>query len=532
MSAKKDESSSVQSTEKQPIHDGIPSPDRSDVEIATFGTSVQFSKEEESALVRKLDWRIMPLVTILYLSNFIDRTNVGNAKVGGLEKDLGLVGYQYNIGLSIFFIFYALSEVPSNLILKHVGANIWSELRRFFDVGRVSHMGSGFIVPTIVMFFGFVTFITSWVKDFSSFMAIRVFLGIAEGGMMPGIAYFLSTLSSFQYYKRHELVLRVGIFVSASSMSGAFGGLLASGLLKIRQLDHLPHGRWRNIFLVEGAITMLLGIVAFFFLPGKPEDTKFLNERERVIATERLRVETAGLTKTEKTDFKLVLRAFTSVNNWLCGLGFLLCNIPTQGISLFMPTLLKGMGYGTIESQLRSVPPYVHLQVVACSWSIFVAYGSYRTQRRGIWVLSSSLFGIAGASILVGTGNKRADYAGLFLLAMGESNTFLLQPHTTRAVSSAMVVSIGTMGPIVSSWAYLPTDGPRYITGNSILIGAIAGLFITTTNKNIERQVVLILYNTWENKARAAGRRDWRLDADDETVAKLGHLHPRFRLTI
>ncbi|KIO32902.1 hypothetical protein M407DRAFT_66176 [Tulasnella calospora MUT 4182] len=335
MSSKKDESSSVQSTEKQPIHDGIPSPDVSDVEVATFGTSVRFSKEEESALVRKLDWRIMPLVTILYLSNFIDRTNVGNAKVGGLEKDLKLVGYQYNIGLSVFFIFYAVSEVPSNLILKHVGANIW--------------------IPTIVLFFGFVTLITAWVKDFSGFMAIRVFLGIAEGGMMPGIAYFLST-----YYKRHELVLRIGIFVSASSMSGAFGGLLASNPVPIPLIQALrPHGKWRNIFLVEGAITMLLGIVAFFFLPGKPEETKFLNDRERVIATERLRVETAGLSRTEKTDFKLVLRAFTSVNNWLCGLGFLLCNIPTQGISLFMPTLLKGMGYGTIESQLRSVPPYV-----------------------------------------------------------------------------------------------------------------------------------------------------------------------------
>lgn len=504
MSARKDETSSVQSTEKQPIHDGIPSPDASDVEIATFGTSVPFSKEEEAALVRKLDWRIMPLVTILYLSNFIDRTNIGNAKVAGLEKDLKLIGYQYNIGLSVFFIFYALSEIPSNIILKHFGANIW--------------------IPTIVLFFGFVTLLTAWVKDFHGFMAIRVFLGIAEGGMMPGIAYFLST-----YYKRHELVLRVGIFVSASSMSGAFGGLLASGLLEIRQLDHLPHGQWRNIFLVEGAITMALSIVAFFFLPGKPEETKFLNDRERVIATERLRVETAGLSKTEKTDFKLVLRAFTSVNNWLCGLGFLLCNIPTQGISLFMPTLLKGMGYGTIESQLRSVPPYV----VACSWSIFVAYGSYRTQRRGIWVLLTSLFGITGASILVGSANKRADYAGLFLLAMGVfplGPLFLswannnAAPHTTRAVSSAMVVSIGTMGPIVSSWAYLPTDGPRYITGNSILIGAIGGLFIST--------IVLILYNNWENKARAAGRRDWRLDADDETVANLGHLHPRFRLTI
>ncbi|KAG8903381.1 hypothetical protein FRB99_003373 [Tulasnella sp. 403] len=510
MSKKGDSGSSVHSDEKPQL----PTADPSDAEIAAFGTSLAFSTEEEAALVRKFDLRIMPIVTILYLSNFIDEytgftwnaldTDAGGLRVGGLEKDLRLVGYQYNIGLSIFYIFYALSEVPSNLVLKKVGANIW--------------------IPTMVVFFGFVCFITAWITDFGGFMAVRVFLGIAEGGMMPGIAYYLST-----YYKRHELVFRIGIFVSASSLSGAFGGLLASGLLEIPQVKHVPHGQWRNIFLVEGLLTLSLGIIAFFLLPGSPETTKFLSERERDIATERLRVETAGLSRSEKTDLKLVGRAFLSVNNWLCAIGFLLCNIPIQGISLFMPTLLKGMGYSTIQSQLRSVPPYV----VACSWSIFVSWGSYRTGRRGMWILISAVFGLAGSSILVGTGHQQADYAALFLLAMGVfpiGPLFLswannnAAPHTTRAVSSAMVVAIGTLGPIVSSWAYLPTDGPRYITGNSILVGAIAGLMITTA--------LLIFYNIYENKARASGKRDWRLDADEATVANLGYLHPRFRLTL
>ncbi|KAG8969479.1 hypothetical protein FRC03_002755 [Tulasnella sp. 419] len=421
MTPKKPDTNSLSSgpDEKGPLPDQEVAT-TSDVELAAFGTSVQYSQDEERQLVKKLDWRIMPLVTILYLANFIDRTNVGNAKVAGLSKDLGLVGNQYNIGLSIFYIMYALSEVPSNLILKKLGANRW--------------------IPCIVFLFGFVCFITAFIKNFSGFMAIRVFLGLAEGGMMPGVAYYLST-----YYKRHELVLRVGIFVSASSMSGAFGGLLASGLLKIPQIKGLPHGQWRNIFFVEGLITMALAVVAFMFLPGHPETTPFLDDRERTIATERLRVETAGLSHAEKTDFKLIWRAFRSVNNWFCGIGFFLCNIPTQAISLFMPSLLKGMGYSTIQSQLRSVPPYV----VACSWSIFVAWASYRTGRRGI---------------------------------------------------------------------------PRYIKGNSILIGACGMLWLTTS--------MLILYNIWENKARAAGKRDYRLDADEETISKLGHLHPRFRLTL
>lgn len=116
----------------------------------------------------------------------------------------------------------------------------------------------------------------------------------------------------------------------------------------------------------------------------------------------------------------------------------------TQGISLFMPTLLKGMGYGTIESQLRSVPPYV----VACPWSIFIAYVSYRTQRRGIWILLCAVLGLAGSSILVGTGNKQADYAGLFLLAMGGESirSFVSEWSLTRKI-------VFPLGPLYLTWA-------------------------------------------------------------------------------
>ncbi|CEL58879.1 putative transporter C1683,12 OS=Schizosaccharomyces pombe (strain 972 / ATCC 24843) GN=SPBC1683.12 PE=3 SV=1 [Rhizoctonia solani AG-1 IB] len=177
-------------------------------------TSTAWSEDEEEKLVRKLDWRILPVVTILYLANFSDRTNIGNAKVAGLEKDIGLVGYQYNIGLSLFYITYALSEVPSNLLLKQVGADKW--------------------IPILVIGFGLVCFSTAFIKNFAGFIVVRTLLGVWEGGMMPGVAFFLST-----YYKRDELVFRIGIFSSASTLSGAFGGLLASGLLKVPKLKGL-----------------------------------------------------------------------------------------------------------------------------------------------------------------------------------------------------------------------------------------------------------------------------------------------------
>ncbi|PVF98944.1 MFS general substrate transporter [Serendipita vermifera] len=351
---------------------------------------VSWSADEERALVRRLDFRIVPLVTVLYLCNFIDRANIGNAKVAGLTTDLGLVGYQYNIGLSVFYIAYIFVEVPSNLLLKRFGAKIW--------------------LSFLVLCFGVVCFCTAFITNFTEFMVIRVLLGIAEGGMMPGVAYYLST-----WYKRDELALRIGIFVSAASLSGAFGGLLATGLLSIPQLKHLPHGQWRNIFLVEGAITILFALIGYWLLPRSPDHSGFLTERERMIAMERVRVENAGLVEEETTEWDLVLRAWFSMTNWICAAGFFLTNISIQGMVLFMPSLIAGMGYDAIKAQLLTVPPYI----LASFWSITLSYMAQRSSKRGIWILSSVPLSIIGSAMLIGSENRNVGYAGIFLLATG-----------------------------------------------------------------------------------------------------------------
>ncbi|KAH8831300.1 major facilitator superfamily domain-containing protein [Flagelloscypha sp. PMI_526] len=477
----------------------------SDIEKSSQVNSVvqqSWTEEEERKLVWKLDWRLLPVVTVLYLANFIDRTNVGNAKVAGLEKDLGLKGVQYNLGLSIFYILYSFSEVPSNLILKKVGADRW--------------------IPSLVLGFGLVCTCTSVIKDFSGFMGVRAMLGLMEGGMMPGVAYYLST-----YYKRHELVFRICIFVSASSTSGAFGGLLASGLLKIKQLDFLPHGQWRNIFFVEGLITIFLALCGYFLLPGPKERTNFLNEREREIAVGRLSLEAV-------VEDKNVLhagwgRAFLSVNTWVCAICFLLNNMSVQGISLFMPSLLKGMGYSTIKSQLYTVPVYITASV----WSVGLAYSSFKIGRRGIPLLITTPIAIIGLAILLGSADHHANYGAIFLVAIGvfpQGPLFLTwatnnaEPSTVRAVTSAFVVSVGSLGPIVSSWIYLAWDAPRYHIANAVQLGAQCGILCLIT--------FLIWHNVKENSKRQAGGRNYRLDKPEHVVKQLGDKHPEFRLTI
>ncbi|KAJ7111201.1 major facilitator superfamily domain-containing protein [Mycena crocata] len=386
----KEDASSLEKGQDDHVSDAGLTLTSDDEKRAFAAADVSWDPAEERALVRRLDLRIVPLITLLYLCNFIDRTNIGNAKVAGLEKDSKLVGYQYNIGLSVFYIVYALTEVPSNLLLKRIGATVW--------------------IPTLVLAFGGVCVATAFIKNFGGFMAVRMCLGLAEGGVMPGIAYYLS-----MWYTRDELALRIGIFVSASSLSGAFGGLLATAFLSVHQIDGLPHGQWRNIFLFEGVITIVVALLGYVLLPRAPESNRFLSEREKTIAMERLRTGNAGINAAEKTDFALIKRAFFNMNTMVCAVRFLLCNITVQGISLFMPTLLAGMGYKGIQSQLHTVPPYI----VASVWSIFVAYGCQRTSRRGIWCLITTPFAILGSCMLIATSKRSVGYAGIFFLAMG-----------------------------------------------------------------------------------------------------------------
>lgn len=148
-------------------------------------------------------------VTALYLVCFIDRVNVGNARIEGMDAALGLSqGVRFNIVLTMFYITYALSELPSNVLLKHVGGRAY--------------------IPSLVVCFGAVSLCTAFCSSYASLCVARAVLGLCEGGMFPGISFYLSC-----FYKRDELFLRLGFFVAGAGLAGAFGGLLAAALSQV-----------------------------------------------------------------------------------------------------------------------------------------------------------------------------------------------------------------------------------------------------------------------------------------------------------
>ena len=222
------------------------------------------------------------------LFSFIDRSNIGNAKIDGLTADLHIAqGTSFNVALLVFYIPYILIDVPSNLLVKRVRAGIY--------------------LPALITAWGLACTFMGFVQSFAGLVACRLLLGLFEGGILGGVIIYLA-----MFYRRHEMLLRTGLFYCAAPLSGAFGGLLASGLAQIRvggydkwpwiffsrlQVTHEYSFIEREILTpcpVEGAITVVFGIVCFFFMPDTPAAAHFLNDEEKEWALRRMRLDAHG----------------------------------------------------------------------------------------------------------------------------------------------------------------------------------------------------------------------------------------------
>lgn len=301
---------------------------------------------------------------------------------------------------------------------------------------------------------------------------------------------------------------------------------------------------------------MIAAVICFFYMETTPGECTFLNEREKYIASQRIRLEHREEGR-EKTQIKHVRRAILNVNNIICASGFFLTNISVQSLSLFMPTILKALGWTATKAQLLSVPPYVF----ACIWSISCCYASDRLRKRGVFGVMNGLIAMIGYTVLVTSDKSEIKYMAVFFAAAGSFPlgpimlswginskipvSQLCKPYhtslapsylltwwllgkdaagpTVRAVSSAYIVSLGTLGAIVATWTYVPSDAPRYRKGYSINVGSQAAAAVVS--------LLGIVYARWENRKRARGARDHRLQGltTPEQAQKLGYRHPEFR---
>ncbi|KAE9994442.1 hypothetical protein EG327_010068 [Venturia inaequalis] len=369
----------------------------------------------EKRLLRKMDRNIIPLVMALYLLAFLDRSNIGNARVAATVQ---------------------------------AGVNSWSAM-----------------------------------------MALRFFMGVAESGFGPGVIYYLSF-----FYLRHEVGFRCGLYLAAAPLANTFAGALAYGITS----GHAHLASWRLLFLVEGLPTVAMAAITFFFLPDSPSKARFLDEEEKKIAVARGVKQAGKADRVGGIDWKDVGATF----------------MDPKALPVFLPTILKEMGFTAVKAQGLTAPPFLLAFLV----TLAASYIADKTQQRGIMVMVLSAIGGVGYIMLAVAKSVGARYTGVFLAAAGifpaiaNILPWVLnnQGSDTRRGSGIVILNlVGQCGPLLGTRLYPSKQGPYYVKGQSI---CAAFMFFTTLlafglrtllwwgNKMLDKQ-----YGTIEDqKARAA----------------------------
>ena len=401
-----------------------------------LSSEIYIDEAETKRLLRKLDRWIIPPVMLLYLFSFLDRVNIGNARLYGLEEDLGLKGSQYQTAVSLLFVTYILSELPSNLVIKRFTPSRW--------------------LSFITTAWGIVATLTGIVQSYKGLVACRIILGALEGGLFPGLTIYLT-----MFYTKREYALRIGYLFVSAAITGSMGGLLAYG---VGSMDGIAGLRgWRWIIILEGIPTTILGISIWWWLADTPDTAHFLTPQERTLIDLRMRQQIGHTKSSQQMHKKDVYEGLKDWKIWLFCLGQFGGDIILYGYSTFLPTIISGLGdWSTAQVQALTIPCYA---LGAISYLV-VAYLSDRTQRRAVFAVAFGLICTAGYAILVSTASGNVKYFGCFLAAMG------------------LYVVVGI--PL----AWLPSNNPRYgkrtvASGLQLTIGNSAGIPAPFVSRNL-----------------------------------------------
>ncbi|CCX04326.1 major facilitator superfamily domain-containing protein [Pyronema domesticum] len=411
--------------------------------------------EYEQKLIHKVDWRLLPILGALYSVALIDRTNMSNAAVAGMDVELHLKGTnRYSIALLIFFIPYFIFELPSNLLLRRIGA--------------------AKLLGTLAVCWGAVMIGMGFLKDWRLLVVCRAILGFFEAGFFPGAVYIVSS-----WYVRYEVQKRMAGFYLVSVLVGGFSAILAYGLMQMKGIGGLSGWRW--IFIIEGIITVLLGFVAYFTIidfPDKVLETRngnFLTASDVELLKARIDRDRDDSTADEITWAK-VGKHLGDWKLWVFAMMFMCSTTPSYAFGYFLPQILRGMGFSAAMSQLLSAPPYIF----ACITAFGMAVLADKTHKRGPVIVFQNLLVIVGLLITAYTKGTGPRYFGIFLGLTGaqgnvpavlsyQSNN--IRMNSKRSVGSALQVGFGAIGGIFASTVFREHDAPKYLNGMWATIG-------------------------------------------------------------
>ena len=387
--------------------------------------------------LRKVRWRLIPFLFLLYIVAYLDRVNVGFAAID-MNRDLGFSAAVYGLGSGIFFLSYTLLEVPSNLMLTRVGSRLW--------------------IARIMFTWGVLSSAMIFVNSATTFYVLRFLLGAAEAGFFPGVILYLT-----QWFPQRERARAVGLFMTATAMAGVIGAPVSSALL---QLDGVWGMRgWQWLFLIEGLPAVLLVPVVLSYMTERPAEAKWLSADERAWLVREMEAE-----HTQSPQAIVSLRAaLGTARLWVISLPYFCIVIAFYGISFWLPQLLQSMSsLGSATIVLISALPYV----AATIGLVVVGSRSDRMRERRWHVAGPCLIGAAGFILpVLAPATPAIALATLSIAAFGIWGTLgpfwaiptALLRGTAAAGGIALVNSIGNVGgfvgPYVMGWIRDATGG-------------------------------------------------------------------------
>lgn len=416
----------------------------------------------ERALCRRFDFRLLPILALMcmfYLShliyevmliytmidlfNALDKGNLGNAQTDGLSKDLHFEPGQYNLLLSIFFVPYVIFAPPLAMLGK-----------RF---------GPARVLPLLMFTFGSFTLLSAAAHDFGGIFAIRWFLGMAESAFLPLVIYYLTT-----FYRRGELARRLAVFYAASNIANAFSGLIAFGVFQIR---HSSIPNWRYLFIIEGGVTVLLSIFAFWYLPLSAAEATFLSEEEKALAFHRIQVDSSTVVN-EPFSFREAIRIFTHPSTYVFLCLEICTGVPIQAVSLFLPQIVQRLGFSTVKTNLYTVAPNV-TGAVMC---VILAFASDSAKLRSPLIALAYLLTFTGFMIYASISDIHAHlhiaYFATFMMTWGTSAPSVLVStwynnniahESRRVLLTSIGVPLANLMGLVSSNVFREQDAPKYL---------------------------------------------------------------------
>lgn len=465
------------------------------------------TEAQEKKLYRKIDARLLPILALLYLLSFVDRGNIGNAKLQGLTTQLHLTGNQYNIALTMYFIPYCIFECPANLVLKKFRPSRW--------------------LPGITIIWGIVVVMMGIVKTYGQLVGVRICLGVAEAGLFPGVVYYLSI-----WYPRYKLQYRIGLFFGAASIAGAFSGLLAYAISFLNGKAGLQGWSW--IFILEGILTILAGILALTVMVDFPATAEFLTPEERSYVIWKKKYDNSSVGEEEHFEMRHFWSAVGDWQVWFHILIYMSIIAPLYGITLFLPSIINSFGYTAAISQLLTVPPYVFATILLY---IFAHY-SDKLRMRSPFIVAGLTMCLIGFSINISTAPHGVKYFGTFFVVGGSYAAFPgivawlgnnLAGQYKRGIGMAIHIGIGNFSGAFAANFYRAQDSPRYILGHALELMFVGMGFICVPIAVLAYSRINNKRDALEKAARESGEPN---KYTPEDIRRLGDRAPDFRYTL